>query len=320
MTDYYELLEDALNSLRRNATAAASLDPDKAKWLLKKHEVWGNSSAGVALGYNLEAEKALKYLKKGRVISSERGDITTLSSKFGRGGEEQGKVLQLKHTLCKTPSAVDTALGKAILQISGHTKEEPEDDDRLVIEMVISNMENKWPLSNKLGKLWVDWEYTYPLSAFESVVKLKLVKLSRGGQIWPVKWEGKAGKLAQGINKGIYHERPDETAEFENLFKVRKSGVTDIRLAQSAQPTASNDTSRKLRDRVQKVDPEGFILLPGRIDFVTSSHMLIKIVYSTGRMFKLSEGNEVALEKIAIAVKWTEGVGLQAHVVKIKPI
>jgi hypothetical protein len=320
MTDYYELLEDALKSLRRNAEEAELLDPVRAAWLLKKHEAWGNSSAGVALGYNLEAEKALKYLKKGREVSDERGDITTLSSKFSRIEGKQGKVLQLKHTLCKTPSAVDRALGKAILQISGHTKEMPENDDRLVIEMVISNMENSWPLLNNLGRTWVEWSYAYPLSMFEDVVSLKLMGLSGFGKVWPVKWEGKKGEIAQGIDRGSYRASPGEADDFKNFLKAIKPELAGVKFAQHSQPSVGEGLKGRLRSRMKKVIPEDLIPLPGLEEFATSSHMLIKIVYSTGRRFELPAGKEMALEKIVIGVRWVSGGGFQARVVKIKPI
>jgi len=319
MTDYYELLQDALNALRRNAQEAALLDPKLAGWLLKKHEAWGNSSAGVALGYNLEAEKSLKYLKKGREVGSDRGDITTFSGRFSRTDSKQGKVLQLKHTLCKSPGAVDRAIRKAIIQISGYTKEEPDEDDRVVIEIVISNMENTWPLKSALGRSWVEWESAYSLKLFEEEVRLKLARLSENGKIWPVKWKGKAGLAARKIDRGIYREKPEIATQFESYFKKNKLG-TETFVALNSRSVVSDTLKKMTNGRKKKIDPERFIPIPGRAEFSTSSHLMIKIIFSTGRRFKLSEGNEMILEKVVIAARWNPGDFLKAHVVKVKPV
>lgn len=316
MTEHYPRLSEVLKSLKNNADKANAFEDGSANWLIEKHKKWDNLISGVALGYHLEADKALKYVTKLRPVDATRGDITTTSDRFKNEDVGKGKVVQLKHTLCRTSGAVDTALAKALKQLAGVAKEKPLPGDRLVAEIVISDPKNSWPLTEAKGKTWIAQTWAYPLALFESALKLKVDNFRERGDFRP------ARKLVPGRN--TYSD--DFDFEDEEIVKKLKRAPSTV-VSGDAMNEEGNTTPEvtavpgsKMGLRHSTRDPDAFRPLSDRFSFAAASQLLIKINYIGGRKFYHSDGNFYMVSKVVCGVRYDYLLGLRCHILRLKGV
>ena len=120
---------------------------------LKKIEEWANKIHGISSGYKGEFEEMYKHrTMKGRAIYGGFADVSV-----GEPTDFHAKSIQLKSTNQDDHTAVNNMIRVAANQLTGERGETPRANDRWVIDMIVHNPENTWPLGrNTLGSMTFD--------------------------------------------------------------------------------------------------------------------------------------------------------------------
>lgn len=300
-----DLESDSRESLRVAKTSEHS--EETLTWVTTKYEHWDNSLSGIAGGYALESKKALEYLAKGRIVNSSRGDITTTSRRYIINTQPRGKVVQLKLTYSETRKAVKAALTKALEQISGKFKEKPNIDDVKVVEIVIANAQNSWPLAKTLGKLWVENKVAISLELFEDTMKILLSDLNAKHN-FPIFLNRSNAEYTLEDSYMTEHKTPFKrlhanpfiypaTIEEEVISSAEILANTDI---ESNQPEET-DTERAPPDT-------------DNLKFIARAKLLIKINYVGERMFKHSGLGFCSSSKVVFSVNYDAVRGIECEI------
>ncbi len=118
-------------------------------YFYKKIDEWASKILGVSSGYENEFKLMYRHrVEKLRHLVGGHADVT-----IGEDDDFFAKSVQSKVTT-GDHSAVNGMLKEAFNQLSGERGEQPRDNDRLVVSMVINNANNTWPAgANTLGTL-----------------------------------------------------------------------------------------------------------------------------------------------------------------------
>lgn len=129
---------------------AASTNPQK-QIIIAKITHWINSIYGAIHGYTAEFESTMKHvIRKSRPLhEGKKGDVAT-------GTRQDSKVTQFKSTIQDDRTVVSAQIAEAANQISGERGEspildEPGKGDRPIIDIIINNARNYWPMYNMEG-------------------------------------------------------------------------------------------------------------------------------------------------------------------------
>lgn len=118
-------------------------------YFYKKIDEWASKILGVSSGYENEFKLMYRHrVEKLRHLAGGHADVT-----IGEDDDFFAKSIQSKVTTGDF-SAVNSMLKEAFNQLSGERGEQPRENDRLVVSMVINNANNTWPDgANTLGTL-----------------------------------------------------------------------------------------------------------------------------------------------------------------------
>ncbi|AXJ07665.1 hypothetical protein CFN16_27075 [Pseudomonas fluorescens] len=342
-----KLLEKMLISTQEHPETPAN--KKSRDWLLHKHNGWENSITGIAMGYYVESAKGLKHLKKknfagsfsekvnNKVVNKNRGDITTTTNKYSEEGKSQGKVIQLKHTICDKPSAVNNAIRDAFTQLSGQKGEVPLADDILIADIFIASPNNAWPFdgTGKDNKAkWIAHNYTFSISQFVGEVKSKITEHLL---LADYKKNYAAAKAERDIElqcekaKRSFSELyiPGETFHAAGLFDSDIGNLTALSGSVSNKLLCKNDkTSQKASSDV--LATENLIEEPspvskknksvGQKDLTDYPSLVLKLNFTTGRKILFENQQEPTMvNKIVLSVRWTSGE-LSVKFVREKPV
>jgi hypothetical protein len=334
-----------LTLLQSNHKATKSLleTPENKKsraWLLGKHLTWDNKISGIAMGYCAEAMKAFKYLDKKKIVGTGKGDLTTSTKKVDDLGNSLTKVIQLKHTICDTPSKVDEAIKKAFIQLSGKNGEVPSHSDILVAEIFISNPKNPWPLDKGEEKTlkWVTQDCAIDSNTLKAKVRSKLVaylfarvfttnydnavkkqiecsKNAKKNAEKPIASINKSGKrsgdedTAGGYEPGVKKKIKAENGSHDPSLGIH-AGEDNIKSI----PGVSAFSLEELLLETSG-DPK---LLNQEMTYLKFPALLLKINFTTGRYIKDSGEKFVRARKIVFSIRWTEKFQLEIETVDLR--
>ncbi|MGP6419291.1 hypothetical protein ACTZGP_11015 [Pseudomonas putida] len=357
---YYPGAKNALNLLEKMLISTQELPETPANkksrdWLLDKHNGWENSITGIAMGYYVESAKGLKHLKKknfaggfsekvnNKVVKKNRGDITTTTNKYNEEGKSQGKVIQLKHTICDTPSAVNNAIRDAFTQLSGQKGEMPLADDILIADIFIASPNNAWPLDRSGttdGETWIAHNYPFLISQFVEKVKIRITNhllLDDYKKNYAEAKEKRDIELQCKKAKRAFSELyiPGETFHTAGLFDSDVGTPTALSGSMPNKLLRKNDkASQKARSDV--LAAENLIKEPspvstknksnksnksvGQKDLTDYPALVLKLNFTTGRKILFENQQEPTIvNKIVLSVRWTSGE-LSVQFVREKPV
>lgn len=351
---YYPGAKNALNLLEKMLISTEEhpetpVNKNSRDWLLDKHNVWENSITGIAMGYFVEAEKGLKHLKKknfagsfsekinNKVVKKNRGDITTTTNKYNEDGKSQGKVIQLKHTICDTPSAVNNAIRDAFTQLSGQKGEMPLADDILIADIFIASPKNAWPLDRSGatdGEAWIAHNHKFLISQFVKEVKIRITNhllLADYKKNYAEAKEKRDIELQCKKAKRAFSELyiPGETFHTAGLFDSDVGTPAALSGSMSNKLLFKNDkTSQKASSDVFAM--ENLIEEPspvstknksvGQKDLTDYPSLVLKLNFTTGRKILFENQQEPTMvNKIVLSVRWANGE-LSVEFVREKPV
>jgi len=349
---YYPGAKNALNLLEKMLISTEEhpetpVNKKSRDWLLDKHNVWENSITGIAMGYYVEAEKGLKHLKKknfagtfaekidGKTIKKNRGDITTTTNKYSKDKKHQGKVIQLKHTICDKPSSVNEAIKDAFTQLSGKKGEIPLDDDILIAEIFIANPNNAWPFDRTdktKGSTWIAHNHTFLISQFVRKVISRITT-----HLLLAEFEKNHAAAKKKINLELQNKRPltdlynsDETLHAADSFDadVDTSATQPslelskllFKVDQSFQKTNSTaPTSKILIEEPSPVSKDYQFI--GHEELFDSPTLILKLNFTTGRKILFEKQQEPKMvNKIVLSVRRIKSGKLSVKFVREKPV